>query len=81
MRQIASFIDKVLSDVSSESVKASVKSEVRDFCRTFPLYAEFDNPMADLKTTVEGAVKHLVGNVGSVLSKVGEDMKKASSKQ
>lgn len=81
MRQIASFIDKVLSDVSSESVKSSVKSEVRDFCRTFPLYAEFDNPMADLKNTVEGAVKHLVGNVGSVLSKVGEEMKKASSKQ
>jgi hypothetical protein len=36
--------------------------------------------MEALKTNVGDAVKHIVGNVGSVLSKVGEEMRKASSK-
>ncbi|MFM8473360.1 MAG: hypothetical protein ACKOBV_07565, partial [Candidatus Kapaibacterium sp.] len=81
MRQIADFIDRVIADPTNDHVKMSVKDEVRDFCRTFPLYAEYDRPMEELKSAVGDAVKSLVGNVGSVLSKVGDEMRKASTKQ
>ncbi|MFM8439030.1 MAG: hypothetical protein ACKOAX_11185, partial [Candidatus Kapaibacterium sp.] len=81
MRQIADFIDRVIADPTNDHIKMSVKDEVRDFCRTFPLYAEYDRPMEELKSAVGDAVKSLVGNVGSVLSKVGDEMRKASTKQ
>ncbi|MFM7775040.1 MAG: serine hydroxymethyltransferase [Candidatus Kapaibacterium sp.] len=81
MRQIADFIDRVIADPTNDHVKMSVKDEVRDFCRTFPLYAEYDRPMEELKSAVGDAVKSIVGNVGSVLSKVGDEMRKASTKQ
>ncbi|MEM6647474.1 MAG: serine hydroxymethyltransferase, partial [Bacteroidota bacterium] len=37
-RTVASFIDRVLSDVSNESVQAQVRREVNALCQAFPLY-------------------------------------------
>ncbi len=80
MRQIASFIDRVISNHADENTINAVKRDVRDFCRTFPLYAEYDSNVNDVKVKVESAVKNLVGSVGQVLSDVGDEMKKAVKK-
>ncbi len=80
MRQIAEFIDRVVSNTGNEGIYREVKGNVRDFCRAFPLYAEFDTTMHDVKDKVEGAVKSLVGSVGSLMTKVGDEMQKAVNK-
>lgn len=38
MKQIASWIDNVLSDPENESVHAKVREEVKELCRAFPIY-------------------------------------------
>ncbi len=38
MRQIAEFIDRVLSDVENEALQKQVRAEVKEFCGKFPLY-------------------------------------------
>jgi glycine hydroxymethyltransferase len=38
MQRIVEFIDRVLSDVSNESVQKQVTEEVREFCSAYPLY-------------------------------------------
>ena len=38
MQTIASFIDTVLTNMTNETVQAKIRSEVREFCSTFPLY-------------------------------------------
>jgi glycine hydroxymethyltransferase len=38
MKQIAGWIDKVLSDVDNEMVQQQVKQEVQAFCMKFPIY-------------------------------------------
>jgi glycine hydroxymethyltransferase len=38
MQRIVEFIDRVLSDVSNESVQKEVTEEVREFCSAYPLY-------------------------------------------
>ncbi|MEY3385320.1 MAG: hypothetical protein RIR53_131 [Bacteroidota bacterium] len=38
MRQIARFIDRVISNVGNEDVYTSVKADVKAFCNRFPLY-------------------------------------------
>lgn len=42
MRTIARLINKVISHSDEEGVKASVKQEVRELCRQFPLYQEIN---------------------------------------
>ena len=42
MRTIARLIDKVISHPDEAEVKASVKQEVRELCRQFPLYQEIN---------------------------------------
>jgi len=37
-RMVAGFIDRVLSDVTNESVQAQVRGEVNALCQAFPLY-------------------------------------------
>ncbi len=80
MRVIADFINRVVSNVGNENVYKEVKGGVRDFCRTFPLYAEYDNAGTDVKDKVEDAVKSIVGSVGSFMTKVGDEMQKAVNK-
>ncbi len=79
MRQIAAFVNRVVENHGQESVYREVKSNVRDFCRTFPLYAEYDSGMNDVKDKVEDAVKSIVNSVGSFVSKVGDEMQKAAN--
>ena len=43
MRTIADFIDKVIKNVSNKEVLATINDEVREFGRSFPLYAQYDN--------------------------------------
>ncbi len=38
MKQIATFIDRVLTNIGNEEVYASVKSDVKEFCNGFELY-------------------------------------------
>jgi glycine/serine hydroxymethyltransferase len=38
MRQIARFIDRVISNHGNEDVYASVKADVKTFCNAFALY-------------------------------------------
>ena len=38
MRQIARFIDRVISNIGNDDVYASVKADVKTFCNAFPLY-------------------------------------------
>ncbi|HBB25032.1 MAG TPA: serine hydroxymethyltransferase [Bacteroidetes bacterium] len=38
MRQIARFIDRVVSNIGNEEVYTSVKADVKTFCNAFPLY-------------------------------------------
>jgi len=40
MRLIADFIDQVLSAPEDEDNLAKVGAQVKDFCRSFPLFAE-----------------------------------------
>jgi glycine hydroxymethyltransferase len=42
MRVVARLIDKVISNSDDEENKASVKQEVRELCRQFPLYQEIN---------------------------------------
>lgn len=80
MRQIAEFINRVITQHDNADVHKQVKGDVKEFCRQYPLYADFDNTFQDVKDKVEDAVKNVVGSVGSLLSKVGEEMQKAINK-
>ena len=42
MRHIAGFIDRVISNVKDETVLESVRSEVIELCKQFPLYADIN---------------------------------------
>ena len=39
MRQVAEWIDRALQSIENESALAAIRSEVRELCRKFPLYA------------------------------------------
>ena len=45
MEQIASWIVRVVDDASNESTIQSVRGEVTELCRAFPLYEEFSAPI------------------------------------
>jgi glycine/serine hydroxymethyltransferase len=38
MKQIAEFIDTVLSNISQEGIPEKVKQEVKDYCKDFSIY-------------------------------------------
>ncbi len=40
MKQIAEFIDRILSDVENEDLQRAVTGEVQEFCSGFPLYPD-----------------------------------------
>lgn len=85
MRQMATFINEVVTNHGNEDAYKKVKNDVRDFCRQFPLYPEFDatferkaEQMKDqVKEKVEDAAKKVAIGVGSLLSKVGDELQKA----
>ncbi|MFN8367009.1 MAG: serine hydroxymethyltransferase [Candidatus Kapaibacterium sp.] len=80
MRQIAEFIDEVIRNIDSADIHKRVKHDVADFCRHFPLYAEYDNTFDDVAQKIEDAAKTIVGGVGTLLSKVGGEIQKAVNK-
>jgi glycine hydroxymethyltransferase len=40
MQTVVDFVDKVLMNLDDEKIIASVKSDVKDFMKAFPLYPE-----------------------------------------
>ncbi|MBL7974670.1 MAG: serine hydroxymethyltransferase, partial [Candidatus Kapabacteria bacterium] len=80
MRQIAEYIDEVIRNIDSADIHKRVKHDVADFCRHFPLYAEYDNTFDDVAQKIEDAAKTIVGGVGTLLSKVGGEIQKAVNK-
>jgi glycine hydroxymethyltransferase len=40
MKQIAAWIDKISKDAENESLRGTVKAEVKELCSKFPLYAD-----------------------------------------
>jgi glycine hydroxymethyltransferase len=40
MKQIAAWIDKISKDAENESLRGTVKAEVKKLCSKFPLYAD-----------------------------------------
>jgi len=42
MKQIAEWIDRVLSNHDNETIKKQVRKEVKELCEKFPLYKEID---------------------------------------
>ena len=43
MATVVNFVDKVLMNIDDEKIIASVKNEVKDFMKAFPLYPGFND--------------------------------------
>ncbi len=41
MKEVARYIDKVLSNISNQELKSKVKNEVLEFCSKFPIYTHY----------------------------------------
>lgn len=76
MQQIAQYINRVLSDISNADVQKSVKNDVQDFCRTFPLYPELENSLKAVDSRHEHSTLHnLAEGVENFVESIEDEFK------
>jgi glycine hydroxymethyltransferase len=77
MRHIARLIDRVITNVGKEDVYGAVKSDVKHFCRQFPLYPSLNYSVDEVGKRIGDAIDTAADSVADAVQSIVDEVKGA----